>query len=129
MNITDPRFQDADIAREWLETQRWPDGPVCSHCGSLSATSLRGKAHRPGLDAFQKYNGPGNSLQRDDSRFNDYGGSVGGPGLALALGGGVGAWGLLRPAILPPSRSREVWRLSPEGSDSNAKLRPEALTP
>lgn len=49
MDITDPRFQDADIAREWLETQRWPDGPVCSHCGSLSATSLRGKAHRPGL--------------------------------------------------------------------------------
>ena len=49
MNITDPRFQDADIAREWLETQRWPDGPVCSHCGSLSATSLRGKSHRPGL--------------------------------------------------------------------------------
>src|SRR3954468_14746686 len=49
MNITDPRFQDADKAREWLETQRWPDGPMCSHCGSLSATSLRGKAHRPGL--------------------------------------------------------------------------------
>jgi len=37
------------------------------------------KAHRPGLDAFQKYNGPGSSVQRDDSRFNDYGGSVGGP--------------------------------------------------
>jgi len=37
------------------------------------------KAHRPGLDAFQRYNGYGNSLQRDDNRFNDYGGSVGGP--------------------------------------------------
>jgi hypothetical protein len=37
------------------------------------------KAHRPGLDAFQKYNGPGNALVRDDARFNDFGGSAGGP--------------------------------------------------
>jgi carboxypeptidase family protein len=37
------------------------------------------KAHRPGLDAFQRYNGPGNGLVRDDARFNDFGGSVGGP--------------------------------------------------
>jgi Carboxypeptidase regulatory-like domain/TonB dependent receptor len=41
--------------------------------------SLYIKAHRPGLDAFQKYNGYGNGLQRDENRFNDYGGSVGGP--------------------------------------------------
>src|ERR1700693_2238141 len=37
------------------------------------------KAHRPGLDAFQRYNGPGNGLVRDDGRFNDFGGTVGGP--------------------------------------------------
>jgi hypothetical protein len=37
------------------------------------------KAHRPGLNAFQKYNGPGNGLLRDNNRFNDYGGSIGGP--------------------------------------------------
>jgi transposase-like protein len=49
MNLTDPRFQDADKARQWLEAQRWPQGPVCSHCGSYSATALHGKAHRKGV--------------------------------------------------------------------------------
>jgi carboxypeptidase family protein/TonB-dependent receptor-like protein len=37
------------------------------------------KADRPGLNAFQRYNGPGNALTRNTSRFNDFGGSVGGP--------------------------------------------------
>jgi hypothetical protein len=41
--------------------------------------SLFFKAHRPGLDAFTKYNGPGNGEVRDDGRFNDFGGTVGGP--------------------------------------------------
>ncbi|MBM3543358.1 MAG: IS1595 family transposase [Alphaproteobacteria bacterium] len=49
MNLTDPRFQDQEKAREWLEMQRWPDGPYCSHCGSFSVTALQGKAHRPGV--------------------------------------------------------------------------------
>src|ERR1700730_5212492 len=44
------------------------------------------KAHRPGLDAYTRYNGYNasagsahNGNVRDDNRFNDYGGSVGGP--------------------------------------------------
>lgn len=37
------------------------------------------KAHRPGLDAYQKYNGYGNGVVRDNNRFNDWGGSIGGP--------------------------------------------------
>src|ERR1700682_667188 len=50
------------------------------------------KAHRPGLDAFTKYNGYNSNTPgckpgppsycgnvRDDNRFNDWGGSVGGP--------------------------------------------------
>ncbi len=37
------------------------------------------KAHRPGLDAFQKYNGYNNGVVKDAARFNDYGGTVGGP--------------------------------------------------
>jgi len=49
MNLTDPRFQDAEKAREWLEAQRWPQGPYCTHCGSFSVTGLRGTAHRPGV--------------------------------------------------------------------------------
>jgi len=34
--------------------------------------------HRPGLNAYQRYSG-GGSPQRDNARFNQYGGSVGGP--------------------------------------------------
>jgi transposase-like protein len=49
MNLTDPRFQNPEAARLWLEQQRWPSGPHCSHCGSFSVTPLRGKAHRPGV--------------------------------------------------------------------------------
>jgi hypothetical protein len=37
------------------------------------------KAHRPGLDAYTKYNGYSNGNVRDANRFNDWGGSVGGP--------------------------------------------------
>ena len=45
-----PIFTDADKAREYLEAQRWPDGPVCPHCGTVDdATGLKGKAHRPGV--------------------------------------------------------------------------------
>ncbi len=44
-----PYFQDDDKAREYLEAIRWPDGPVCPHCGSVKFYTLNGKAHRPGL--------------------------------------------------------------------------------
>jgi len=33
--FTAPHFQSHEAAREWLETLRWPDGPICSHCGSI----------------------------------------------------------------------------------------------
>jgi transposase-like protein len=52
MKLTDPVFTDADKAREYMEAQRWPNGPVCPHCGNADAdkiTSLQGKAHRHGL--------------------------------------------------------------------------------
>lgn len=32
-NLNAPFFQDEDQARKYLEAQRWPDGPVCPHCG------------------------------------------------------------------------------------------------
>jgi len=45
-----PHFQDADKAREYLEALRWPDGPICPHCGCIGDHyALKGKAHRPGL--------------------------------------------------------------------------------
>ncbi len=46
------------------------------------------RINRPGLDAYQTYNGPGSlmagtpqqrGLNRDNARFNQYGGSLGGP--------------------------------------------------
>ena len=37
------------------------------------------KLHRPGLNAYTKYNGYSQGNTRDDNRFNDWGGSVGAP--------------------------------------------------
>jgi len=49
MNLTDPIFTDADKAREHLEKTRWPNGPVCPHCGVVNeATMVGGKAARKG---------------------------------------------------------------------------------
>ncbi|HZL58331.1 MAG TPA: IS1595 family transposase [Stellaceae bacterium] len=50
-DLTNPVFTDETKAREWLEASRWPQGPVCPHCGATGehATRLEGKASRPGL--------------------------------------------------------------------------------
>jgi transposase-like protein len=48
--LSNPIFHDETKAREWLEGELWPNGPVCPHCGTINeATPLKGKAHRPGL--------------------------------------------------------------------------------
>jgi transposase-like protein len=52
MNLDSPVFTDLDAAREHLEAQRWPNGPICPHCGNVDPeriTKIKGKAHRPGL--------------------------------------------------------------------------------
>ncbi len=36
-------------------------------------------AHRPGLNAFQRFNGLGNPVLKDENRFNQLGGGIGGP--------------------------------------------------
>ena len=36
-------------------------------------------AHRPGLDAYQPFNGLNNSVLRDENFFDQFGGSIGGP--------------------------------------------------
>jgi transposase-like protein len=49
-DLTSPVYADEAKAREYLESVRWPEGPVCPHCGCLdAATKLAGKAHRAGL--------------------------------------------------------------------------------
>lgn len=52
VNLTNPIFHNEDAARAHLEGIRWPDGPVCPHCGNADGakiTRLQGKSHRPGL--------------------------------------------------------------------------------
>lgn len=34
-DISNPIFHDEDAAREYLEAQRWPDGPFCPFCGQV----------------------------------------------------------------------------------------------
>lgn len=45
VNIADtPHFHDADVAREYLEGLRWPNGPVCPHCDNTGAWKITAKA-------------------------------------------------------------------------------------
>ncbi len=38
-------FQDEHKARQWLEAQLWPDGPICPQCGTVgTATSIKTRA-------------------------------------------------------------------------------------
>lgn len=49
-NLSAPHFHDTAKAREYLEKLRWPEGPICPHCGGFEKIyTLQGKAHRPGL--------------------------------------------------------------------------------
>lgn len=49
-DLTAAIYHDEAAARAHLEAQRWPDGPVCPHCGVVdNATRLAGDKHRPGL--------------------------------------------------------------------------------
>jgi transposase-like protein len=48
--LTNPIFQSADKAREYLESLHWPNGPVCPHCGEEErVTRLTSKTARRGL--------------------------------------------------------------------------------
>ena len=57
MNLTDiaQHFSDAGAAREFMESQLWPDGVVCPHCGVIGeAYKLKAKPEsknpvRPGV--------------------------------------------------------------------------------
>jgi transposase-like protein len=49
VDLTNPIFHNEDAARAHLESVRWPEGPVCVHCGSKRVTRMEGKSHRAGL--------------------------------------------------------------------------------
>jgi transposase-like protein len=43
-DLSGPQFKDEAKAREHLEKLRWPNGPVCPHCGSEGAWQIKTKA-------------------------------------------------------------------------------------
>jgi transposase-like protein len=50
----DPMFHDEDKAREALEAELWPEGPICRHCGNSDPEKIarvegKKRTHRPGL--------------------------------------------------------------------------------
>lgn len=50
ITISNQIFHNENKAREYLESIRWPDGPICPHCnGSDKVYELKGKSTRPGL--------------------------------------------------------------------------------
>src|SRR5713226_2063280 len=51
-SLLEPHFQDEDKAREYLEAARWPDGPVCPHCG-LVVEACKIKFKEPDLEALK----------------------------------------------------------------------------
>jgi transposase-like protein len=53
-DLQNPIFTNEKKAREALEAVRWPDGPVCPHCGNFDQGRIAKiggakKSHRPGL--------------------------------------------------------------------------------
>ena len=52
--LDNPIYTDVNKAREHLEAIRWPDGPICPHCGVVDnahkiTAKKKGKGARPGL--------------------------------------------------------------------------------
>jgi hypothetical protein len=49
-DLANPIFNDEDAARKHFEALRWPNGPVCPHCGTVgNSVELQGKSTRPGV--------------------------------------------------------------------------------
>jgi transposase-like protein len=49
-DLTDKTFTEETAARAHFEKMRWPDGPICPHCGTVDeATELHGESTRAGL--------------------------------------------------------------------------------
>lgn len=53
-DLQNPIFTDETKAREALEAIRWPNGPVCPHCGNAEPATMplvegKKRSHRPGL--------------------------------------------------------------------------------
>src|SRR5580704_1125151 len=42
--FTADHFQSHELARQWLEARRWPEGPICPHCGVIGHAYATKKA-------------------------------------------------------------------------------------
>jgi len=66
MNLIEVARMTEDQARAYLESIRWPDGPICLHCGSKNVSHLEGKKHRKGViqcnDCDQQFSVTVNSI-------------------------------------------------------------------
>lgn len=49
MNFDDMGQLSDDDALAYLERSRWPNGPICPHCGSTDVVRLRGASTRHGV--------------------------------------------------------------------------------
>jgi transposase-like protein len=49
MNLAQVTALNEEQARDYLESIRWPKGPVCPHCTSQNVGKLQGKSTRPGV--------------------------------------------------------------------------------
>ena len=50
LDLTDPIFTDERKAREHFEAIRWPNGPVCPHCGNADARRIYAIKANPGQE-------------------------------------------------------------------------------
>lgn len=66
MTLLEVARMTEDEAREYLESIRWPNGPICPHCESEDVTPLGGKKHRRGViqcnDCRQQFSVTVNSI-------------------------------------------------------------------
>ena len=46
-DLSKPQFHDETAAREWLENELWPDGPICPHCGTVNQATLLQHGTKP----------------------------------------------------------------------------------
>ncbi|SRR6266404_4057925 len=51
-SLLEPQFTDEDKAREYLEAMRWPEGPICPHCG-LIGEAYKIVRKEPDLEALK----------------------------------------------------------------------------
>ena len=124
MNLSEISSLSEDQAREYFEQIRWPNGPVCPHCGSVESTKLQGKAHRVGL---YKCSGCGDQFTAtigtilEDSHLPD---ADVADGLLDPL---LGQEGYQRPPIAAPARLGELPERVASGAPDQARHGPRAI--